>query len=145
MLAVFDVDGVLADNSWRTHYIEPGRGKPDWDAFFADVGKDAPLPAGTAAVAAATANGWTPVYLSGRPERCRAATETWLSQHGFPPGRLLLRSDSDRRPATIFKRGALQRLMHVEEIALVVDDDAAVVQMAQNLGLEAKLADWLDN
>ena len=43
-LAVFDVDGVLADVGHRLRHLEGGR--KDWGAFFAAAEKDPPLPVG---------------------------------------------------------------------------------------------------
>ena len=44
MIAVFDIDGVLADARHREHHVS-GRPK-DWDAFFAAVGDDPVVEAG---------------------------------------------------------------------------------------------------
>ena len=44
MIAVFDIDGVLADPTHRQHHVA-ARPK-DWDAFFAAVGGDEVLEAG---------------------------------------------------------------------------------------------------
>ena len=140
MWAVFDLDGVVADNSHRQHLIDRTQGKPDWDAFFDAVEQDTPIPAGQSAITDALALGWTPIYLSGRPERCRSATERWLLAHHFPAGELVLRPDDDRRPAKLFKRGALQRLLRRGAIAAFVDDDPAVIEMARALGVPAQLA-----
>src|SRR5659263_561226 len=47
-LAVFDIDGVLADVRHRLPHVQ-ARPK-DWDAFFAAIGKDPVLPDGLAPV-----------------------------------------------------------------------------------------------
>src|SRR3712207_6881076 len=97
-LAVFDVDGVLADVRHRLHHVE--RRPKDWNAFFAAALDDPPLAQGVA-LARASAEDCDVVYVTGRPERCRADTLTWFARHGLPPGELRMRDDRDRRPARL--------------------------------------------
>ena len=49
---------------------------------------DPPLPEGVDAVRTAERAGHGIVYLTGRPEWCRADTERWLEEHGLPDGPL---------------------------------------------------------
>ncbi len=125
-LAVFDVDGVLADVTHRRHHVLGPR--PSWDAFFAAAGDDPPLGTGVALALRAYAAGHEVVYLSGRPERLRRDTERWLVRHGLPHGEVLLRPDADRSPAARLKLAGLRRLSRRDDIALYVDDDAWVVE-----------------
>jgi FMN phosphatase YigB (HAD superfamily) len=123
-IAVFDIDGVLADNRPRQHLVT--RRRKDWDAFFA-----------------ALAFGWVPIYASGRPERCRSDTSQWLERWGFPAAELLLRADDDRRPALQVKREFLTMLGARGEIVSVVDDDEDVIDGLTAVGFPARLVDWL--
>ena len=60
-IAVFDIDGVLADVEHRRHHIS---GRPrDWPAFFAAAGDDPVLAPGVAMVHRAQADGKLVVYL----------------------------------------------------------------------------------
>jgi len=140
-LAVFDLDGVLADVRHRVHHVEGPR--RDWDAFFAEALADPPLADGLEAVAVAEAEGLAIAYLTGRPERCRADTEAWLDRVGLPPGPLLMRPDRDRRPARMFKVEALRDLARTTSIAYLVDDDAAVVLAASEAGFPVIHAAWM--
>jgi phosphoglycolate phosphatase-like HAD superfamily hydrolase len=140
-LAVFDVDGVLADVRHRLHHVA-SRPK-DWEAFFGAAPLDPPLAEGIAAVAAATRAGHAIAYLTGRPERCRAATLRWLADQGLPPGALHMRADTDRRPARITKVAALRRLARDASIVAFVDDDAAVVGAVRAAGFPVLHADWM--
>ena len=72
MIAVFDIDGVLADATHRQHYLQ-SRPK-DWQGFFRAVGDDGPIARGIDLVREAGREGPV-VLLSGRPESTRAATE----------------------------------------------------------------------
>ncbi len=138
---VLDLDGVLADVRHRLHHVS---GRPrDWDAFFAAAPRDAALPQGVARAVRAAAEGHRVLYLTGRPERCRADTAQWLDGHGLPAGELHMRSDTDRRPARLVKVGVLRRLSQRLDIRAVVDDDAAVVDAVRALGLPVEHATWM--
>ncbi len=144
--AVLDIDGVLADVRHRLPLLGRdraggGRSRPDWAAFFARAGDDPVLDEGFA-VAQRLATEHEVVYLSGRPERLRPVTLAWLDRHGLPAGRLLLRRDSDRRPARVLKREVVRRLARERPVAVVVDDDADVAAALRSAGFPVLLADW---
>jgi hypothetical protein len=138
-IAVLDIDGVLADVRHRLPLLE--RSPKDWDGFFAGIPDDPPLDVGMA-LAAELAREHEVLYLTGRPERTRAATSAWLCRHGLPPGRLVMRRDGDRRPARVLKLALLQRLAG---IAAVVDDDPAVCAAVRAAGYPVLTADWVPN
>jgi hypothetical protein len=139
-IVVLDIDGVLADVRHRLHHLS-GRSK-DWDSFFAAARDDAPLDVGVEfAKLAATDHGI--VYLTGRPERIRRDTAHWLRIHGLPAGELLMRRDTDRRPARVMKVEKLRELARHQPVALVVDDDVAVVRAVRQAGFVVQLADWM--
>ena len=106
-LAVFDIDGVLADVRHRLHHLQarPQR----WEAFFLAADRDPLLDEGAARLRAAQAE-HDVVYLTGRPERNRGLTRAWLARHGLPTGPLHMRPDHDHRPARWVKRNTLRRL-----------------------------------
>lgn len=136
MIAVVDIDGVLADASHRQHHVA-GRPK-DWDAFFAAVGDDPLIERGRDLVAD-LAQEHVVVLLSGRPERTRADTEAWLERHGIAASRLVLRADRDRRPAARAKAELIRGIGSPGEVAVVVDDDETVVESLSSLGYRTLL------
>src|SRR5947209_3994262 len=87
-LAVFDLDGTIADTAHRQRFLE--RKPRDWDAFFAAAPQDPPLPEGVALLLKSTEE-CEVVYLTGRPERCRRDTLDWLAAQGLPEGRVWMR------------------------------------------------------
>ena len=139
-LAVFDIDGVLADVRHRLHHVE--RRPKDWDAFFEAAIDDPPLEQGVA-LARASAEDCDVVYVTGRPERCRADTLAWFARHGLPPGELSMRATRDRRPARLAKPGLLRRLAAGRPVAVVVDDDLQVCQAYEDAGYRVLRADWM--
>lgn len=130
-LAVFDLDGTLADVRHRLHLVD--RRPRDWDAFFTAARADPPLPQGVA-LARESARDCDVAYVSGRPERCRDDTLAWLREHGLPEGELHLRADADRRPARVAKPALLRRAARGRVVAVVVDDDPMVCDAYERAG-----------
>lgn len=139
-LAVVDLDGVVADVRHRLHHID--RRPKDWDAFFEAAPRDPLLTKGHETVSR-LAEVFDVVYLSGRPERCRADTEEWLRRHELPDGELVLRRAGDRRPATLVKVEVLRRLAARRPVAVMVDDDPLVLEAARKAGFDVLPADWM--
>lgn len=133
---VFDIDGVLADVSHRLHHIST-RPK-DWPGFFAAAHADPPLPQGVA-LARELGEVRQLLYLTGRPEWIRDATQKWLDRHDLPTGRLLMRRAGDRRPARLMK---LERLRDLQPVHAVVDDDPFVVVTLREAGFAVLHATW---
>ncbi|MEU2132006.1 hypothetical protein [Streptomyces sp. NPDC018352] len=138
-LAVFDLDGTLADSGHRQHYLE-GR-RRDWDGFFAAAVDDPPLTEGVR-LALDSARSCEVRYLTGRPERCRRDTVAWLAEQGLPEGRVYMRRDGDRRPARHTKLEILKRLGREREIRMLVDDDELVCDAAEQAGFTVVRARW---
>lgn len=138
-LAVFDLDNTLADTAHRQRFLQ-SRPK-DWDGFFAAAPQDPPLAEGVA-LAVESAQECDIVYLTGRPERCRADTLEWLAAQGLPEGRLYMRGDTDRRPARLTKLATLRRLARGREIRVLVDDDELVCDDAEREGFTVLRARW---
>ena len=140
-LAVFDLDGTLADTRHRLHHVQ-GR-RRDWDAFFDAARDDPPLPTGVL-LAVTSAKDCEVAYVTGRPERCRADTVAWLADHGLPAGELLMRPPGDRRPARVAKPALLRDLALGRVVAVVVVDDEQVCDAYERAGFPVLRARWQD-
>jgi len=138
--AIVDIDGVLADVRHRLEHVST-RPK-DWDAFFAAAPRDAVLPQGLQRCLDLAADN-TVIYLTGRPERCRTDTIEWLRGNGFPDGDVVMRPDVDRRPARLFKLNQARRLARRDVVAVIVDDDEAVVDTLRTEGFTVEHATWM--
>jgi hypothetical protein len=142
VLAVFDVDGVVADVRHRLHHLHRRHANSRaWHRFFAEAGTDPLLSEGERLVAD-LAREHEIVWLTGRPEWLRAVTLDWLGRHGLPGDELHMRPDGDYRPARVYKLDVLRRLAP-RGIAAVIDDDPEVVDAGMRAGLPAVLADWV--
>ncbi|HTZ45111.1 MAG TPA: hypothetical protein VMB79_14730 [Jatrophihabitans sp.] len=139
-IAVFDIDGVVADVRHRVHHVE--RHPKDWHSFFTAADGDLPSAEGVSWALRAAAEHEL-VWLTGRPEWLRPVTAAWLARHGLPAERLLMRGNRDYRPASEYKVEELGNLAAHENIVVFVDDDPAVVRAAARAGHTASLATWL--
>jgi hypothetical protein len=139
-LAVIDIDGVVADVRHRLHHLEE-RPK-DWTAFFAAASADPPLTPGIERVHLLAAD-HDIVYLTGRPERCRRATEQWLHDHGIGGHPVVMRRNHDHRPARRTKHEELRRLAEGARVAVVIDDDPEVCAELTAAGWPVEQATWV--
>ncbi len=140
MLAVVDLDGVVADVRHRLHHLSGGR--KDWPAFFAAAADDGLLAEGSETVHR-LAEVYDVAYLSGRPERLRAVTQRWLHEQQLPDGPLLLRPDGDYRPSRVYKVEALRGLAETRTVVVLVDDDQRVLDAAREAGFDVLPARWM--
>ncbi|MEU6121621.1 hypothetical protein [Streptomyces sp. NPDC047123] len=138
-LAVFDLDGTLADTAHRQHFLT--RAPRDWNGFFAAAAQDPPLPRGVA-LALESARDCEVGYLTGRPERCRPDTVDWLARQGLPQGRIWMRRNDDRRPARRTKLEILRKIARTQEVRMLVDDDELVCDEAERAGFTVVRARW---
>ncbi|SOD73828.1 hypothetical protein SAMN05892883_3040 [Jatrophihabitans sp. GAS493] len=138
-IAVFDIDGVVADVRHRVHFLE-GRSK-NWPGFFRGAHLDPLLEEGRALVTD-LAGRHDIVWLTGRPDWLRRVTLDWLIAHDLPADELYMRTEYDFRPAPQLKLDVLRRLQP-REVAAFVDDDADVVAAALAADFPAILADWV--
>ena len=138
-LAVVDIDGVLADVGHRLHFLD--RRPKDWKSFFAAARVDPGHPEGLA-LAGELAVDHDIVLLTGRPERCRADTEAWLADHGVGYELLVMRPTGNHRPAAEVKVALLGMLARDRTVAVLVDDDEAVIKAATDAGYPTRLAAW---
>ena len=136
MIAIIDIDGVLADATHRQHLV--ARPPKDWNAFFAAVGGDSVIERGRQRLFD-LAQLHEVVLLSGRPESSRTDTVSWLEGHGIVVGRLVLRPDGDHRPAASLKADLVRHISSPTDTAVVVDDDVSVVERLRGMGYRAEL------
>ena len=105
---VFDIDGTLADNDHRMHYLN---GKKNWDAFFAEQHKDEPYQAVLDVLHSLVFDGHKVIVVTAREERFREDTLDWLNKHieyNFPSEDLYMRpignrGDDDKMKVDIVK------------------------------------------
>ena len=138
-LAIVDIDGVVADVRHRVHLVE--QRPKNWKRFFAEAVHDEPHAEGLAVVTK-LAEEHEIIFLTGRPEHLRDDTTAWLARHGLDAHRLLMRPEGDRGPSARFKVREVDRLARHRDIAIVIDDDDAVIAAMRAAGYATLHADW---
>lgn len=139
LLAVVDLDGVVADVRHRLRYVE--RTPKDWASFFA-AAVDDPVHEEGRAIVERLREEHEVVYLTGRPQTERANTKRWLDQHGLGGHSVHMRPPRERRPAALVKVEVLRKLAAGRTVAVVVDDDVRVIEAMQAAGFPTFHADW---
>ena len=127
-LALFDLDGVLADDDHRIQFALDKK----WPEYFNldRVASDGVHPKGETMVATMQNLGWAIGYLTARRWDLRDVTEAWLDTHGFPPGRLIMRSALQKMRAGEYKALEMGALIgrNVFEGLVLFDDDPEVIR-----------------
>jgi hypothetical protein len=131
---LFDIDGTIADCSHRLRYISDT--PKDWRSFFAACRNDAPIPhiidlalklRATTAI----------VFVSGRSDECRVATEEWLLGNGLGyVGNLYMRKAGDHRDDDKVKAELLEQILADGfQPIMAFDDRDRVVKMWRDRGI----------
>jgi hypothetical protein len=134
-VALFDLDGTLANNAHRQPLVATGR--KDWDAFFEAQVDDTPNAPVVALYKVLSASDQLEIIIvTARPERYRDLTENWLKLHEIPFSRIVMRTNGDRRRDDVIKREMLADLRREGlNPILAVDDRTSVVQMWRSEGV----------
>ena len=147
-LYIFDLDGVLFDNSHRQHLLPTGDGQTteQWDAFNLACEDDAPIHHMWQMLNELWGSGHRIQFLTGRSEVCRVQTVNAilkaLSLDGGPrrlfdsvDDLLTMRPVDEHRRAAEFKYDAIKHLADVTEATagpmvelILVDDDSSIVE-----------------
>jgi hypothetical protein len=98
---IFDIDGTLADCSHRLHHIQ--KEPKDWNSFFSDCDLDVAIPHMIGLADTLLSAEEQIVFVSGRSDQCRSATEGWLASHLGVTGPLYMRKAGDHRDDGIVK------------------------------------------
>lgn len=138
---IFDIDGTIADLTHRLPHIQ--KQPKDWKAFFAAVSDDVPIIHVIKLAIDLSLAGAEIIYVSGRSDECRAATERWLRRHALPDGRLYMRKEGDHRDDDVIKAELLAELKADGfKPIMAFDDRNRVVQQWRKNGVPcAQVAD----
>ena len=135
---IVDLDGTLAINDHRQHFLEGAR--KDWKSFFAACDKDLPNTDVIDIVQrlAAPNHSLQPLkvfILSGRINSLRDKTIAWLSHFVRFEYELTMRPIDDRSSdSDLKKRLAVEIGLTPENVLCVIDDRTSVVEMWRREG-----------
>ena len=133
LFAVFDLDGTIALNEHRQHYVQRPVGEKDWRSFFAACDKDDPYwqVIRTLEVLAATGN--RVEIWSGRSAEVIDKTKKWLAEHGLAAIPFRCRPEGDHTPDHVLKKQWLDESSMKPDV--VFDDRDSVVAMWRENGV----------
>lgn len=138
MIYLVDIDGTLADLTHRLHFIQ--KEPADWDGFFAACPDDKPIPEVIDTVNALGESNIL-IMVTGRSEKCRTQTESWLNLYINGWQGLYMRRDGDHRHDDVVKAEILgqlikdKRIGDLSWITGVFEDRQQVVDMYRAKGL----------
>jgi predicted secreted acid phosphatase len=134
---VWDLDGTLADDRGRAHFVEVEEGrKRDWRSYFDAIEEDSPIAASMEILRALHAQGVRVVFLTGRPEYTRAKTERWLQANGLTDyDVLLMRPEGEYRLAGEFKVDEIEKLRDRYELVCAFEDRIDVADHLRRAGV----------
>ncbi len=133
MFIVFDLDGTLALNKHRQHYVT-GPGKSDWNAFFSACYEDTLNRPVATILRTMRRDGHRCEIWSGRSNDVITLTRAWLYMHDLHHIPYKGRPSGDYRSDVILKHGWLTEVKEGWP-DLVFDDRNSVVKMWRNLGI----------
>jgi len=101
---IFDIDGTLANNQHREHFLTVPEGqRKDWDSFWAGQAQDTIYGSIVTLLRLLNNAGHRIILLTGRPEKYRHITQIWLDNHGIPFEKMIMRPDGNREDDTTLK------------------------------------------
>jgi phosphoglycolate phosphatase-like HAD superfamily hydrolase len=133
MFVVFDLDGTLALNDHRKHFVERPEGEKDWRGFFAACDKDRLCWQVARVLQALHAGGCRVEIWSGRSSEVIDKTRRWLAEHGLDRIPFRGRDEGDHTPDHELKKSWLDASDPKPD--LVFDDRASVVKMWRDAGV----------
>ena len=136
---IFDLDGTLADITIRKELATKSNGKLDWDVFFdsSNIKLDVPNPPVVKLAQMFAEDGFTIIIFSGRSDKTKFTTRSWLTHNRVPFQKLVMRDSNASHfvPDEILKKDMLDKYADIDDVFLVVDDRNKVVDMWRSLGL----------
>jgi len=132
-----DIDGTIANIDHRLHHV---RRKPkNWPEFFKEMSKDSVNEWCQNLVYLYFNAGYKIIFVSGRGEEYRRATETWLDEKAqvyHTAYELYMRPEKDYRQDDIIKEEIyLTKIKDKYNVEVVIDDRPRVCRKWRELGL----------
>jgi len=119
VIVICDIDSTIANQSHREGLIA----EAGWDAYHQASPADPPIQEMIALVNALNMAGHRIICLTGRPEKWRGITMTWLVQHDVHFHDLWMRPDDDYRPGKVMKiEYTRAQLGDLSKVGLVLED-----------------------
>lgn len=126
LAVVCDLDGTLCNDLHRKPALATNQGQRRWDEYHALLGEDVPFAPVVTILEHFSVLGHAIIFLTGRPDRYRDATNLWLVRHvpQLAPYSLIMRPDGCMDKSPHMKLNAYFNHIHNNyHVALALDDD----------------------
>lgn len=134
-IIICDIDGTIANNDHRQHLLKKFK---DWDKFFSQLHLDEPYFEIIEKIKEFKKNGKEIVFITGRPERYRDETNSWLEKYFKFNYELLMRPNNETRSKIIVKTNIFKQNFSPEEIKIVFENDNALIKLWRSFGLKTE-------
>ena len=131
LFVVFDLDGTLADDSHRQHFLQ--HEPKAWQEYFAACGRDVPIRQMIRVLNDMSHRGSQVEIWTGRNEDVRPETERWLTDHHVAHDRLRMRHRRTIGQQTELKAEWLVEASRKPD--LVFDDNMTAVRWWRGRGI----------
>jgi len=132
-IVLCDIDGTVANNDHRQHLLKNYK---DWDKFFSKLSSDAPIFPIIKMINKRSNDGMEIYFITGRPERYRAETVSWLKKYFKYNFSLIMRKDDDVRNKLIIKMEMLRSIQKEDEVIEVYENDFDLIEMWEELNIK---------
>ena len=131
---IIDLDGTIANNTHRQHYIEGD--KKDWQSFNAAHVGDTLNTWCAEIMTNMGLNNYRIIIVSGRSDEFRNSTIQWLEYNTVPYDELYMRPAGDHRKDSVVKEEIYRSIIAPNyEVLFCIDDRQQVVDMWRSIGL----------
>ena len=136
---IFDLDGTLAIIDKRRELSRKPNGKLDFKILHdpSNIHLDKPNMPVVKMAQLFAEDGFVIVIFSGRSDKTKFTTKSWLSNNRVPFHKLVMRPHKTMNfvPDEVLKKDMLDKHLDINDIFMVVDDRQKVVDMWRSLGL----------
>jgi len=130
-LALFDIDGCISSCEWRSRIAKDKK----YDLFHSLSIYDEPIDSVTTGLKRLHTIGCEIHLITGRTEKYRQITMSWLAKYGIPYHSLYMRPDDDFRKASKLKMAYINDNFDISSILLFVEDNGHTMKSAKEAGI----------
>lgn len=127
MILLLDIDDTISDAAWREHLLPQNDQGSSWDLYHSASVKDEPIEDVAQLVRSLKSAGWAIVGITGRSEKWRSMTVSWLFKHDVPIDELLMRPNDDYRKIAVVKMEQMEPYLQNGGLLVAMDDNEHTV------------------
>jgi hypothetical protein len=133
MIVVIDIDHTVADSFWRDSMI----GTVPWDEYYENGKYDKPFKNVANLINSLSAMNYEIVGFTGRPEKFRTLTVSWLVRNRIDINTILMRPDEDYTKNSELKLRLIKEHFkdRFYQIHFIVDDNEESILEFYKLGI----------